>query len=169
MTELFKEFQEFRKILCLCPCCGAIVRVSDLKLRAKGPAVHTWLDKYETSSRAMERLEERFDKIKDKLREKAVAKGRKEAQKVFNQAIDTTFKALKLDPFDIKPILNPVDFAVFKGMNKKEAVNDVIFLSKESTNALLNKLRQQVKAAVQKKKYDWQVARIDEQGKIEME
>jgi len=41
------------------------------------------------------------------------------AERVFNQAILPSFKALKLDPFDMKPLLNPVDFVAFKGMTRK--------------------------------------------------
>lgn len=169
MTELFKEFQEFRKILCVCPCCGEIKRVSDLRLKAKGPAPRTWLDDFEKQLLAMERKEERFDEREEKLREIAREKGRKDAAKVINQAISPAFKALKYDPFDVKPVLNPIDFLVFKGMNKNESVSNVIFLSKQCSNTILNTLRKQVKTAVEKKKYEWQVARIDDMGDIKFE
>ncbi|MBU0536461.1 MAG: hypothetical protein KKE20_05820 [Nanoarchaeota archaeon] len=169
MTELFKEFQEFRKILCVCPCCGDLVRVSDLHLKVKGPAAKTWLDEYDKKSQAMDKKEERFDELEVKLREKAREKGRKEAQKVFNKAISPAFKALKYDPFDVKPILNPVDFVVFKGMDKKESVSDIVMLSKICKNSILNTIRKQVKDAITNKKYEWQVARIDEKGKIRVE
>jgi len=169
MTELFKEFQEFRNILCLCPCCGDLVRVSDLRLKAKGPATRTWLDDYEKKSQAMDKKEEKFEEKGQKLRELAVEKGRKEAQKVFNKCISPAFKALKYDPFDVKAILNPIDFIVFKGMNSKETVSDVVMLSKKCSNAQLNAIRKQVDTAIAKKKYEWQVARIDETGKIMME
>ena len=153
----------------ICPDCGTIERVSDLKLKIKGKAVKTWLDDYENKCRVMDKKEEKFEEIKDELREDAVKKGREQAQTIFNQAINPTFKALKFDPFDIKPILNPIDFVVFKDMNKEEEVNDVILLSKRHNNPLLNKIRVQVKNSVEKKKYDWQVARIDEKGSINIE
>lgn len=60
MSELFKEFQEFRKILCICPCCGDLVRVSDLKLKVKGPASRTWLDDYEKKSLILDKREEKL-------------------------------------------------------------------------------------------------------------
>ena len=134
MTELFKEFQEFRKILCVCPCCKDIVRVSDLKLRTKGPAARTWLDDYDKKDLILGKKEERFEEREGKLRELAREKGRKAAAKVFNKAISPAFKSLKLDPFDVKPILNPVDFVVFKGMNKKEEVNEMIFYHKDTVS-----------------------------------
>jgi len=68
MNELFQEFQQFRKILCVCPCCGEIVRVSDLRLKAKGPAVRTWLDDYRDKEKKIDRKEERFDEREEGLR-----------------------------------------------------------------------------------------------------
>ena len=165
----FEEFQEFRKILCICPECGKIVRLSDFHLKVKGKVAKTWLDEYNKEQLAMETKEERFGEIEGKLREVAREKGRKEAERAINKAISPELKALKLDPYDIKPILNPVDFVVFKGMDKKDAVSDIILLSKAIKNKELNILRWQVKKTIEKKKYDWQVARIDEKGNIGFE
>ena len=169
MGNLFGEFQEFRKILCLCPCCGDLVRVSDLRLKATGPAAKTWLDEYEKKSLEMGKKEEKFGEKEGKLREKAVEKGRKAAELAVNNAISPALKALKLDPFDIKPILNPIDFIVFKDMTKKEAVDDIMLLSKKIKNPQLNAVRAQVSKTIKNKKYEWQVARIDESGKIKLE
>lgn len=166
MTAIFEEFQEFRKILCVCPCCGDLVRVSDLRLKIKGPAPRTWLDDYEKTRLVLDKKEERFDEREDKLREIAREKGRKAATKVFNNAISPAFKSLKLNPFDVKPILNPVDFVVFNGMTEEESISDILFLSKQCSSASLNAIRRQVETAIHKKMYDWQVARIDEGGNI---
>lgn len=165
----FEEFQEFRKILCVCPECGEIVRVSDLKLKTKGKVQKTWLDDYELRSLQMDQKEEEFSEIERKLREAAVEKGRKEAQKVFNKAIKADFRKMKLDPYDIKPILNPVDFLVFKDMNSKDTISDIVFLSKKLENQNINRLRDQVKNVIEDKNYEWLIARITNSGKIKFE
>ena len=165
----FEEFQEFRKILCVCPECGEIVRVSDLRLKTKGKVKKTWLDDYELRSDQMGLKEEEFNEIESKLRAAAVEKGRKKAQKVFNKAINADFRKMKLDPYDIKPILNPVDFLVFKDMNSKDAISDIVFLSKQIENRNINLLRSQVKDVIEKKDYEWQVARINDTGQITFE
>jgi len=167
--KLFEEFQQFRKILCICPCCNELSRVSDLKLKIKGREVKTWLDKFDKRREIIDRKEEKFREIESELRKKSVEKGRMEAQKSFNKAISPDFKALKFDPFDIKPILNPIDFVVFKGMNKIREIKEIIFLSQQLKNPALNKIRIQVKNSIQKKKYHWQVARINERGVINLE
>lgn len=167
--KIVDDFQELRKILCICPDCGTILRVSDLKLKIKGVKTKTWLDDFEDKLRVIEKKEQKFEEIKDELRQKAVEKGRLEALKVFNKAIDPSLRTLKIDAFDMKPILNPVDFVIFKDMNKEEVVNDIIFLSKTIKNNELNKLRAQVKNVIQKKEYNWQEARIDENGSLNIE
>jgi len=166
MSELLEEYQEFRKILCVCPCCGEIVRVSDLRLRAKGPATRTWLDDYEKKEQKLATDEESLDEAEANLREAAHEKGRKEATRIFSKAICPALRALKLDPFDVKPILNPIDFVVFKGMNKNKSVSDIILLSREYKCPPLNLIREQVKNAVAKRHYEFQLARVNEKGQI---
>jgi predicted Holliday junction resolvase-like endonuclease len=169
MTEFFQEFKEFRKILCVCPCCGEIVRLSDLHIKLKGKIAKTWLDEFESKEKDFQQKVNRFEDKKDRLRSLAVERGRAAAEVAINNAISPTFRKLKLDPFDVKSILNPIDFIVFDGMNKEDSVNDIIFLSKQVQNKNLNLIRQQVKKSIITKKYDWQVARINEEGKIEFE
>jgi predicted Holliday junction resolvase-like endonuclease len=169
MSEIFDEFQLFRRILCVCPCCGEIVRVSDLKLRTKGTAAKTWLDEFKTKEMLLTKREEHFDEREEMLREIAREKGRKEAAKIFNKAILPALKSLKLDPFDVIPILHPVDFIVFKGMNKRESVSEILMLSKTCNFKSLCNTRMQVKNAIINKNYDWQTARIDDFGNITFE
>jgi predicted Holliday junction resolvase-like endonuclease len=169
MTDILGTFQYFRRILCMCPCCGDIVRLSDLHLRSKKAVAKTWLDNFEKKRATIEKKTEKFDEIEDKLREQARLKGRKDAQKVFNKAISDEFTALKLDPFDIKPVLHPIDFLVFKDMNKNGLVDRVILLSKDCKNQSLCKFRGQVKDAIDKKRYEWQVARINADTEISLE
>ena len=162
----FEEFQQFRRILCVCPCCGDIVRVSDLRLKTKGPAVGTWLDDFEIRELKLSKEEELFGEKESELREKAREAGRKEAEKAFYKAICSSLRALKLDPYDVKPILHPVDFVVFNGMNKGESISNIVFLSKPYDCAPLNSIRCDIETAITKNRYDWQVARIDTEGNI---
>ncbi len=165
----FEEFQEFRKILCVCPDCGRIVRLSDLKLKTKGETEITWLDYYEFRERLLSGREAEFDAVKGELREAARIEGRRQAEVVFNNAIKQDFRRMNLDPIDIKPVLNPVDFIVFQGMNKSEEITDLVFLSKKLENPMINRLREQVKISIENTNYEWLVARIDNEGKIEFE
>ena len=163
---IFEEFQEFRKILVVCPCCGNLHRVSDLKLKAKGPGVKTWLDEFERKELDFDRQVEKFEEKEQELRETARDNGRKEAQKMINKIVIPSIKRLKLDPYDVKPILHPVDFIVFNGMNARDSISKVMFLDRKTMSQTLNTLKEQIRKAVLSKKYEWKVARIDEKCKI---
>ena len=165
----FEDFQEFRKILCVCPECGDIVRLSDLKLKTKVETEITWLDYYEFRERLLSGREAEFDAVKGELREAARAEGRRQAEVVFNNAIKQDFRRMKFNPIDIKPVLNPVDYLVFKDMNKSKEITDLVFLSKKLENPMINRLREQVKTSIENSNYEWLVARIDNEGKIEFE
>ena len=62
-----------------------------------------------------------------------------------------------------------LDFLVFQDMNKSEEITDLVFLSKKLENPMINRLREQVKTSIEKNSYEWLVARIDNEGKIEFE
>jgi len=164
---MLEEFQEFRKILCICPCCGEMVRVSDLKIKVKKTTEKTWLDEYEAMMFKLEKAKQDFAKIESEIREKSVEKGRKAAEKVFNNCINPNFRKLKIDPYDLKPILHPIDFVVFNGMNKGNSIEEIKFFSHKSENDIIISLRNQVHKAIENKDYEWQVARISEDGSIE--
>mgnify|MGYP001614428339 CR=1 FL=1 len=169
MNSLLEEFGELRKILCICPCCGEIVRVSDLHLKVKKPIVKTWLDTYEAKIIAMNEKEEKFSEKEQKIRDVAVKRGRDEAEKIVKKAILPIFTILKLDPYDVKPIMNPIDFIVFDGMTKKDKIKDIVFLSRASKIESLNLIRKQIKENISKKNYTWQVGRIDDLGNLTFE
>jgi predicted Holliday junction resolvase-like endonuclease len=167
--SLFEEYRLFRNILCLCPCCNTLTRVSDLRLKAKGPAPKTWLDEYEAKDLALSKREEAFEEKEEKLREEAREKGRKAAEKVFYKAICPSIRKLRLDPFDVKPIFHPIDFVVFKGMNSQGTISDIMLLTREHNCPSIRPVRDQIRRAVAQNKYDWQVARIEETGNILIE
>jgi predicted Holliday junction resolvase-like endonuclease len=166
MNELVQQFQDFRTILCVCPCCGDIVRISDLKLRTTGKTSRTWRDKYDRDVQKMETMEEKFGEIEEELRALARERGRLAAQKVFNNAISPELKKMKYNPFDVKPVFYPIDFLVFNGMNEKESVDELILLSRQSKSPILNSIRDKIDLAVTQENYGWQEARIDDVGKI---
>lgn len=166
--SLFEEYQTFRRILAVCPC-GKLHRVSDLQLKSKAEIKEkTWLDEFDIENNKLLAEEQAFEEQKEKLRQTEIEKGRKEAEKVFYKAVCPSLRKLKLNPFDIKPILHPIDFIAFNGMTNEESISDIRLLTREQC-AILDPIRKQIKKVVEAKKYDWQVARIGETGSILLE
>lgn len=158
-------FQQFKTILCVCPKCNSLLRFNDLHLRAKGKAPKTWLDSYDFNVQKIEGQETKFDEKEENIREKARERGRAQVPILVRKSMDTQFAKLKYDPYDIKPLLHPVDFVIFDGLNKK-SLDNVILLSRKTTNTNLGILKKAVANVIEKKQYDWKVARVSVDGQI---
>jgi len=169
MNDLLDVFQSFRKILCICPCCGKMMRLSDLHLKYSGKAPKTWLDKHESKLLTLEKKEELFEEKESEIRKKSIERGRRKVPILIKRCLSSEFRKLKYDPYDIKAIMHPVDFIVFDGLNKKENVKNVTFLSMKTSNQEQNIILESIRKTVNKKKYDWKVARITIDGKVDFE
>ncbi len=167
-SSLLESFQSFRTILCVCPCCGQIRRLSDLKLRYAGKAPSTWLDKLDEKSLALDDKEALFEEKEAKMREAAAERGRKKVDVILRKCMAKDLACLKFNPYDIKTIMHPVDYVVFDGLNDGE-MNKIVFLSKSSASPPLVTLRNQIQKSIENKAYDWKVARVDITGKISYE
>ncbi len=168
MRDLVEAFQSFRKILCICPCCGEIVRVSDLHLRYEGKASKTWLDNYELDLVSLQEREQEFEEKEEELHEKSVERGRNKVQILIRKCLCSDFKTLKYDPYDMKAVMHPVDFVVFDGLNEGKEVRDVTFLTR-TPSIIMRPVIESLKNTVKKGNYDWKVARITTTGKVNFE
>jgi len=168
-ADLVSVFQSFRTILCVCPCCKNIVRLSDLRLKYKGVAPRTWLDNHEMRLRRLEKKEECFKEKEKALRKAAIERGRAKVPKMICKCIDQTIASFNYNPYDIKALMHPVDFVVFNGLNGEEKLKDISFLSKKVTNDNLNRIRASLETVIGKERYDWRVARVSIDGKVELE
>lgn len=165
--EFLPTFQSFRTILCVCPDCNQIHRLSDLHLRYSGKVQKTWLDTIEAKNVALGLKEEKFAEKEGKMREVAAERGRKKVGTAIQKLIVPEISRLKLNPYDIKLITHPIDYVVFDGMNDND-LKKIIFLSSRTKSPDLSSLRRQIEKAVRDKQFEWQVARFAE-GKIEIE
>lgn len=156
-----------RTVLCVCPCCGEIQRLSDLRLRYMGKTPRTWVDDFEKKVLSLQKKEEGFEEKEDELREKAREGGRKLAEKAIMKLVNPGLNRLGLNPFDVKAILHPVDYVAFVGMDKKEKIDEVLFLAGKDKE--LASLREGIRKSIDKKAYNWQVIRIKEDGAMELE
>lgn len=168
MNELLDVFQSFRKVLCFCPCCGEIVRMSDLHLKYSGKAPKTWLDKHELKLLALQEEERLFEDKESEMREKAIERGRNKVPLMVRRCLCSEFNNLEYDPYDIKAIMDPVDFVVFDGLNRGKEVENVTFLSR-NPNTLMRTVTDSIKITIAKGNYDWKVARITTTGKVHFE
>lgn len=168
MTELIDVFQTFRKILCVCPCCNQIVRLSDLHLKYGGRAPKTWFDKHELQLLRLQEKVATFEEKEKELREQSVERGRKKVPSIVKKCLCSEFRKLEYDPYDIKAIMDPVDFVVFDGLNEGEKVRKVTFLTRRPSPSMRT-ITESIGKTVKQGNYDWKVARINTSGKVSLE
>ena len=173
MVDSFVDiFQQLKTILCLCPHCSSLLRVSQLHLRSTALAPRTWLDDYDdqiqklqNKSGSVATKEDKLHSQETEMREKSRERGRKRVVSTVLKSMDDYFSKKKYNPYDIKPIIHPVDFVIFNGDHDKQ-VNEVVFLSKKSKNPNLAALQKSVDECVEKKNYDFKTAKISNEGKV---
>jgi len=145
------------------------VRLSDLHLKYSGKAPKTWLDEHELDVVSLEKREQLFEEEEKKIREKSIERGRKKVPLMVKQCLCPEFGKLEYDPYDIKAVMDPVDFVVFDGLNEGEEIRSVTFLSRARSTSDQNTVIETIKRTVSKGKYDWRVARIATNGKVDFE
>ena len=170
--SLLGIFQQLKTVLCLCPHCSSLLRVSQLHLRSTAAAPRTWLDDYDGQIQKLQIKDDNVSRKEDKLysqekemRKKSAERGRKKVVNTVLKSMDDYFSKKKYNPYDIKPIIHPVDFVIFNGDHDKQ-VNEVVFLSKKSKNPNLAALQKSVDECVEKKNYDFKTAKISNEGKV---
>lgn len=65
--------------------------------------------------------------------------------------------------------MHPVEFVVFDGMNKEKKVEDVTFLNRTPSTTEARSVLESIRKTIDKKSYDWKVARITVDGKVSFE
>ena len=168
MTDFLEFFNYSKTVLCMCPKCDTISRLSEYKLRSSGRAPRTWLDDYELKSQKIDEQEEKYEEQEEKMREKAREKGRAQVPKLVRQSMGQQFAKLKYNPYDIKALLHPADLVVFDGMTNNK-MKSVVFLSKFTPSKYLQVLQKGASKAINNKAYDWKVVRVSQDGQVEIE
>ena len=167
MTDEFSTFYKTRQsILCICPKCMAISRLSQLYIVSEGRKERTWLDDYEEKVRKFQEKQGVVEQEESAIKDAAVKRGRDKVPKMVVSSLSDKVVSSKYDPYDIKPINHPIDYIIYDGMNKA-SVENVIFLHQKNNN--LSQLHKSIHETVKEKKYDWKVARISKEGKLEIE
>jgi len=133
------SFQDLRTILCVCPCCGELVRASELHLSLHGKAPKTWLDDYEAELHRLEDREDEFEANAAEVKQAAIERGRKKVVERACSCLDSSIACFNYDPYDIKALFHPVDFVVFNGLNAGEDLDDITFLTRQRRGDLIQK------------------------------
>lgn len=163
MSDLLTYLTEGRHVFSVCPECGSIHRLSELGLSRKGTYVPDWMDKIEGRH---DYLERRRGALEDRAAELQLAAKVRAESKVLPQLLSRAapmFYKLQIDPRDVRTIIHPLDFVVFRGMNSRAGVRAVDFLSLHRGNAFAPSIRTALDAG----KFGWRTVRVSDNGTVE--
>ena len=168
MNDKFSTFYKTRQsILCICPKCRRISRLSQLIIVSKKSKEKTWLDNYDEKIRKFLEKKAEFEEQESDIKKDNIMRGREKMQELVNSALSDKVISSKYNPYDIKPINHPIDYIIYDGM-EKGSVENVILLHQR--NEKLAQLHKSIHDTIENKKYDWKVARISkDDGKLEIE
>jgi predicted Holliday junction resolvase-like endonuclease len=162
MSEFSTYVSEGRHIFSVCPECGSVHRLSELKLSRRGKYVADWMDKVERQRDALEQrrgtLEERAADLQRIAKERAE---RKILPQLLWRAAPMFYK-LKIDPRDVRTIIHPLDFVVFRGMNSRDGVREVSLVNLGSQDAITSSIENAIGAH----EFGWRTIRVGEDGTI---
>ena len=162
-NSFFDIFHQARRILCQCPECGEMSRLSEIQIKSGKKSKPTWLDVHQKNEDDFDADSYKFKEEKDELKKKATAKGRIQAEKdmrdLIKNSLVSNYQQMTYDPRDIIPISYPIDYVVFDGANKvrmkeQDFVKEVLLLSKKTNNAYSQKLHKSIHDVIENKKYD---------------
>ena len=167
MEEL-SSFTNNQMILCICPKCSSVSRFSDLRIISTKKTPETWLDGFEKKLTDFQVKQTDFSSKEAAIRKEAAEKARKQLPILIKKSLSDQIASLKFNPYDIKPILYPIDYVIYDGM-EKGAIDNVIFLHNKNQNSKMRELHKSIHTTVENEEYDWKVARISREGSLEIE
>lgn len=164
-TDLGRLLREFREVLCLCPRCGEIHRLADLRLYTRGVPKRTALDLLDDEEGRLAKVEERLDRLEETFRDAARAAGAKSAKKRLRR-IDPVFSGRGLDPQDVKLIFDPVEYVVFRG-DAADDIREILLFAEPPSNLAAERAKESVAVAIRKGNVEFATLRVTEAGGIE--
>jgi len=66
-------------------------------------------------------------------------------------------------------IFHPIDYIVFKGMKDSDSIKRILLLDREAKEGNHRAIQKSIEKVVEHENYEWQILRIQEDGKIKVE
>ncbi len=164
-TPVLAAFQDFQRILVVCPRCGGIHRLSELKLSYRAKPKRTWLDELRDKERRMDLAEERFEEQKAELRRRAQEKGRRQLPSMLKKCVPIISR-LGYYPQDLKPMFDLIDFVVFDGMTLRDSVRRLVLLDGPARDKRRERIQESVRRVLKRGNYEWRTVRLRADGTV---
>ncbi len=162
-------FKAQRNIFGLCPLCGEIFRLSEIKISYKRKFPIDWYDRLLAEGEKLDDREMKLEETLRIIREKATERARRVLLPKLLRRVDPLFTSLGYFPQDAKAIFDPIDFVVFDGMNRDENVRRIVFMDHQTENKDQRIIQKSIEKTIEKERYEWETIRISSKtGEMEV-
>lgn len=162
---LVVALRELQSVLCICPCCGELFRLSEGRLFYDSPPRRTWFDALQREKERLERAEDRFEEERQKLGEMSRQSVERKLRRALRER-DPVLTPRGYYPKDARPLLDPVDFVVFDGMNLRGRVREVVLLDHVAEDRGRERVQTSLERALERGNLGWSVVRVGEDGQV---
>ena len=159
------SFQDFRRILGLCPCCGDIFRLTDIEISYHATPQRTWLDDLEAAEERLERAEAKFECEEERIREVARERGRRQLPRLLKKA-EPMFASRGYFAQDAKPIFDPIDYVIFSGLSRLSFTKNVVMFDGPALSSGRRNIQRSIKRVIEAGNYEWRTVRMGKDGRI---
>lgn len=162
MSDFSTFVREGRHIFSVCPECGSVHRLSELQLSRRGKYVVDWMDKIEGRRDTLEQRRGALEKRAAELQRVAKETAERRVLPQLLRRAAPMFYKLKIDPRDVRTIIHPLDFVVFRGLNSRDGVREVSLVNLGPQNAMTSSIENVIEAH----ELGWRTIRVGENGAI---
>lgn len=149
----------------MCPRCGQVHRLSELSLAQQGRPRLDWLDDLRTRRDAVQREMVGLEEKRKEYQAEARRQAEQERLPRLLERVAPVFVGQSIDPRDVRVLFQPVEFAVFEGMNSDDGVQGVSLVHLGKANELL----ESIATAVERGSVGWRTIRVDDDGNVTVE
>ena len=167
-SPLVATFRDFRGILGVCPCCGELFRLTDLKMSYRARPKMTWLDELQAAEHRQQRAEERFGEQEREIRDRARERGRRQLPHLLREA-EPVFACRGYWPQDVKPLFEPVDYIIFAGLSAATSVTRIVLFDGPAHSRVRERIQTSIERALTAGNYEWRTVRMGKDGRIHTE
>jgi predicted Holliday junction resolvase-like endonuclease len=167
-SPLVATFQDFRRILGVCPCCGEVFRLTDLKIAYRAKPTVTWLDRLEAAEDRQQRAEDKFGEDERRIRDQAKQRGRQALPSLLREA-EPVFACRGYFAHDVKPLFDPVDYIIFDGMNASSGVIRIVLFDGPALGHARERVQRSIQRALEAGNCEWRTVRMGKDGRIQPE
>ena len=162
LGELLRGLQE---VLCVCPCCREVFRLSEARLYYGRKPRPSWFDELREEAERLERAESRLEEELERLRERARAQAERRVRRELRSR-DRLFTPLGYYPKDARALLDPVDYVVFDGLSTGKRVRSVVLLDLPAGDAERERVQRSIERAVERGDVEWRELRVADDGSV---